>query len=451
MGTGSPRVLIAGAGIGGLTAALALLRLGYDVDVYEQAHELKEVGAGLNISANGNRVLHALRVLDRLEPLACELRGKDLRLWDTGRSWRIIDFGEESVERYGYPYLAVWRPDLLGVLAAAIRAEKPDAIHLDSECIGFVQDDAGVTLHLADGRSATGQALVGADGVHSTIRRALFGEDRTEFTGIVAWRATVPMRLLPGHMARRVSTNWVGEGAHVVHYPVRRGEMMNFIGSVERADWKVESWSALGTADECAGDYEGWHEDVQLLIRSAPSLYKWALLERAPMARWSVGRATLLGDACHPTLPTLGQGAAMAMEDGFVLAMCLELSDGDVPLALERYEDARRNRTRKVVLGSAENARRFHDRALATAEAAQAYVDREWSRERVFKRYDWLYSYDVSRTIEWTRARESRAAARAPLPRSARREARPSTATSAGIPRGSARPRSRAKRRGPGR
>jgi salicylate hydroxylase len=195
-------------------------------------------------------VLHALRVLDQLKPLACELTGKDLRLWNTGRTWRIIDFGVASVERYGFPYLAVWRPDLLGVLADAVRREKADAIHLDSECVGFTQDVAGVTLGLKDGRKLRGDALIGADGVHSRIRRALFGDDNPTFTGIVAWRATVPMRRLPGHMAQMVGTNWVGHGAHVVHYPVRRGEMMNFIGSVEREDWKVESWSTRGTADE---------------------------------------------------------------------------------------------------------------------------------------------------------------------------------------------------------
>ena len=169
------------------------------------------------------------------------------------------------------------------------------------------------------------------------------------------------------------------------------------------------------------------------------------------MESWTAGRVTLLGDACHPTLPALGQGAVMAIEDGFVLAQCLELSDGNVAMALAYYEEARYDRTRRVVLGSAENAKRFHDRALATADAAQAYVDREWSVDKVKQRYEWLYSYDVSRTIEWTRDRGTRAAAPARLPRSVLPGERPSTGTAAGIPRGSARPRSRAKRRAPGR
>jgi salicylate hydroxylase len=384
-----------------------------------------------------------------LKPLSCELMGKEIRLWSTGQTWKVLDLGPESVARYGFPLLAAYRPDLLGVLADAVRREKADAIHLDSECVGFTQDDAGVTLALKGGGEVAGNALIGADGVHSRIRRALSGDDTPTYTGIVAWRATIPMRRLPGHMARRVGTNWVGHGAHVVHYPVCGGETMNFIGSVERDDWKVESWSTRGTAEECAGDYEGWHEDIHLMIRNAPALYKWALLARPPMESWTVGRVTLLGDACHPTLPTLGQGAVMAIEDGFVLAQCLELSDGDVARALAFYEEARYDRTRRVVLGSAENAKRFHDGALASTDGAQAYVDREWSEDRVKQRYEWLYTYDVSRTIEWTRDRETRAAAPAPLPLSAPPEVRPSTALAAGIPRDSARRKSRAKRRAP--
>ena len=392
---GKPHVLIAGAGIGGLTAALALLKRGFDVDVYEQAHELKEVGAGVSISANGNRALHALGVLDELKPLACDAAGKEIRLWNTGQTWDL-GAGAVSVERYGFPYLMVYRPDLLGVLANAVRREKADAIHLNSRCAGFTQAAGRVALKLENGGEATGDALIGADGVHSRIRQALFGDDKPKFTGIVAWRSTVPMERLPKHMVRMVSTNWVGSGANVVHYPAHRGEMMNFVGGVDRDDWQVESWTARGTADECASDYKGWHEDVHRLIRNAPTLFKWALFGRSPMDRWTLGQVSLLGDACHPTLPALGSGAVMAIEDGFVLARCFEQFGGDIETALTRYENARRDRTRRVVLGSAENARRLHNPALASKDGAQDYVDREWSEERIKERYDWLYTYDVT-------------------------------------------------------
>jgi salicylate hydroxylase len=185
MKTSTPRILIAGGGIGGLAAALALLKRGFDVEVYEQASELKEVGAGLQLSANGNRVLYALGVGDALKLMSCEARAKEIRLWNTGDTWKLFDLGAVSVERYGYPYFTVYRPDLLAVLAAAVRALKPDAIHLKARCAGFEQDDSGVTLLLESGQ-VRGDVLIGADGVHSKIRQGLFGADAPEFTGLIA-------------------------------------------------------------------------------------------------------------------------------------------------------------------------------------------------------------------------------------------------------------------------
>src|SRR5919201_5342375 len=174
------RVLIAGGGIGGLTAALAALKLGVDVEVYEQAAELKEVGAGVQLAANGTRVLYALGIGDELKALSCEAQGKEIRHWKTGETWKLHDLGPVSIERYGAPYFTVYRPDLLEVLARAVRREKPDAIHLAARCSGFKQDDDSVTLQLENGATARGDALIGADGVHSRIRQALFGADKPE-------------------------------------------------------------------------------------------------------------------------------------------------------------------------------------------------------------------------------------------------------------------------------
>jgi salicylate hydroxylase len=388
------RILIAGAGIGGLTAALALLRNGIDAEVYEQASELKEVGAGVQLAANGTRVLYALGVGEELKALSCEAQGKEIRLWNTGETWKLFDLGPVSIARYGFPYFTVYRPDLLDVLARAVRREKADAIHLGARCAGFEQDDRAVTLQLEGGAMVQGDALIGADGVHSRMRQALLGADKPQFTGTIAWRGIAPMERLPKHMARMVGSNWVGPGGHIVHYPLRAGQLMNFVGVLERSDWQIESWSARGTREELAADYQGWHEDIQAFIRAIEVPYKWALMVRAPLEHWTSGRVTLLGDAAHSMLPFLAQGAIMAIEDGLVLARAL--AEYDAPEALVHYETARRDRTRRTVEGSAANMHRFHNRALADTEEARRFIDREWASQRIADRYEWLFRYDAT-------------------------------------------------------
>jgi salicylate hydroxylase len=193
-----------------------------------------------------------------------------------------------------------------------------------------------------------------------------------------------------------MATSWLGPAGHVLHYPVRRGELMNFIAFVERTDWRVESWTVAGTIAELAQDFRGWHCDVHEIIRNIDVPYKWALWVRPPMERWSVGRVTLLGDACHPTLPFLGQGAVMAIEDAYVLAGCLKKYAGDHATALAKYENARRDRTAAVVRASAETRNRAFNPALADAEGVTAYLAREWEQGPVMARYDKVYAYDAT-------------------------------------------------------
>lgn len=254
---------------------------------------------------------------------------------------------------------------------------KPGCLRLGARVEGFRQDAEGVTLHLAGGRHAEGRALVGADGIHSAIRAGLFGAGTASFTGLVAWRGLIPAERLPAPLVRPVGVNWVGPGRHVIQYPLRRGELMNCVGIVESESWQVESWTARGTTEALAADFAGWHLDVQTMIRAIDEPYRWALLARPPLERWSSGRVTLLGDACHPTLPMLAQGAVQAIEDGLVLARAVAAHGRDIATAFIRYEAARRERTARVVRGSAENARRFHNPELADARGAAAYVDRE--------------------------------------------------------------------------
>ncbi|MBU1361274.1 MAG: FAD-dependent monooxygenase [Gammaproteobacteria bacterium] len=386
------KILIAGAGLGGLTAALALLRDGHDVQVFEQATQLGEVGAGLQLSANATRVLSMLGLDDTVRAVASVPEGKQVRLWSTGQTWKLFDLGQQSIEEYGHPYYTLYRPDLHAALVAAIRQAKPDALVLGASCEGFESSDAGVTLRLADGRRIDGDVLIGADGVHSKIRQGLFGPDAPAFSGCLAWRGVIPAEQLPEHLRRPVGTNWIGPGGHVIHYPLRRGELVNFVGVVERSDWKIESWTAAGTVDECLNDFANWHDDVHTLIRAIRTPYKWALMVREPLQQWSRGRVSLLGDACHPTLPFLAQGAAMAIEDGVVLARCLR-DAADPAQGLRRYQDARVERTTRIVNGSAANTKRFHNPALASPEGAVAYVEREWNEARVRERYHWLFDY----------------------------------------------------------
>jgi salicylate hydroxylase len=389
-----PRILIAGAGLGGLTAALALLQRGFPVQVFEQVAELREVGAGVQIGSNGSRLLIALGLRAAMERVVCVPEGREFRLWSTGQRWRAFDLGETAEERFGAPYWTAHRGDFHTVLLEAVRAADPTALVTGVGGVGFEQDAAGVTLLLSNGERVRGDVLIGADGVHSRVRQQMFGDGRAQFTGIMVWRGLVPMERLPPHQRQLVGNNWLGVGGHVVTYPLRRGEILNFVAAIERDDWRVESWTEPGSREECLRDLAPWHADVHTIIRNIDQPFKWALLGREPLDHYAEGRVCVMGDAAHPTLPFLAQGANMALEDAVILARCLD-DFPDVAEALHRYELARLDRTARIVRGSAENTKRFHNPALGDAAGAAAYVDREFQPEKIAQRYDWLYEYDA--------------------------------------------------------
>lgn len=366
------KILIAGGGIGGLCAALCLARANCEVDVFEQAPALAETGAGIQLSPNATRVLRHLGLEAALQAQAFVPLATCFRSWKSGKLISETPLGDAAVEQYGAAYYHIHRGDLLAILAQAAAQEPRIRLHTSAPVECLAQDRQQVTLTVA-GKAHEGDALIGADGIHSTVRAALWGAEQASFTGNVAWRALVPAAALPTGAIAPTGTVWWGPGKHFVHYFVRRGTLVNCVCVVEKAGWDIESWTTPGAHSELREDFSGWHDDVKMLIEHAnpESLFKWALYDRPPMARWSQGRATLLGDACHPTLPFMAQGAAMAMEDAAVLTRCLTASDA-IPAALQRYEQLRRERTAGIQLGSRRNATVFHLRGVKAWARDQA-------------------------------------------------------------------------------
>ncbi len=386
------RVLIVGAGLGGLTAAACLRRVGCDVAVFEQAPALGEVGAGIQIGPNAIRVLRQIGVAERLEAVGVQPASLDVRDWQTGQVINSITLGESYEKRYGTPYYHVHRADLHALLVEAVEVVAPDAIRLNAQCVGVEDNGEVVQLRFADGSTAEGDVVVGADGIHSAIRGHLFGADDPRFTGMVAFRSTVPIGRLPAGLIERKGYNWAGPHHHFVHYLLKGGSLVNCVGVCEQDNWRTESWSVEGDLDEFRREFEGWHPTIQTLIDGMDQCFKWALYDREPMTQWVQGRVALLGDACHPMLPFLAQGACMAIEDGYVLAHCLR-SQPDISAALSTYESIRKPRASQVQLGARERGKRLH---LADPDAvAQRNASNTADPELRAREMDWIYQHDV--------------------------------------------------------
>lgn len=363
-------IAVIGAGMGGLAAAAALRRAGIDATVYEQAQQFARLGAGIQIGCNAMKVLRGLGLERALRASSFYPRSWNNREWNTGEVRFDMVFGEAAERKYGAPYLLAHRGDLHAALASAVPS---DLVRLDHRVTGIDQTPDGVALTFANGARVSADAVIAADGVHSTTRAMLFGADKPNFTGRIAYRTTFPAALLDGY-ALDECTKWWGPDRHIVIYYVKpdRSEVY-FVTSQPEPGFIVESWSARGDVGELRQAFEGFHDQVRRVLAACPAVHKWALVDRDPLPRWSEGKVALLGDACHPMTPYMAQGAAMAIEDAAILSRCLAGVDRDgIPDAFRRFEATRKDRTARVQATSRTNT---------------------WLRDRTDP--DWLYGYDA--------------------------------------------------------
>lgn len=365
---------ICGGGIGGMTAGIALQRMGHKVAIFEQAPRLTRVGADINLTPNAVRALDQLGVGEEIRQTAARPTHRISRIWDTGEETSRLEMSQKAEALYGAPQLTMHRADLLAALNGAL-AE--DTIQLGRKVANVVQVGDEVQVHFDDGAEETVDVLIGADGIHSAVRTAIFGPESPTFTGVVAYRAVVPAERLDGMPNLEAFTKWWGPDAdtQIVTFPLNRGEDVFIFATTPQDSWKEESWTQPGSIEELRASYSHFHPEARQLLEACDSVLKSALYVRDPLPEWSKGSITLLGDACHPMMPFMAQGAGQAIEDAIVLARHLEDADtSTVEAALKGYESSRLSRTAEIQRGS-----RANDWLKAGGNA------------------DWVYEYDAWR------------------------------------------------------
>jgi salicylate hydroxylase len=381
------RVAIIGAGIGGLAAACALRRHGFAVTVYERAAELGEVGAGLQLAPNAVKVLRALGVFEALQPLAFEPTNIVSLAWDDARLRFREPLKATAAARFGAPYVMAHRADLHRLLMEQL----PDtSIVCNAHCVDVAQTATGARADFADGRAVEADVIIGADGINSVVREKLFGPQPARYTQQMAWRAMVPIDRVPTRVGPEGSVavgrdeyvGWIGPTGHVICYPIRGGDTYNiFAGHVSEA-WVDESWSVPSSLDELLAAYAGWNPALVEMLRAVPECFKWGIRDRDPLARWTVGRITLLGDAAHPMMPTLAQGAAIALEDAYALARNLARHRDDPEAGLAAYDAERLPRASRVQL-----------------QARQQFQNNRQQPAPPPLSRDWIFEHDATREL----------------------------------------------------
>lgn len=354
----SKKIVIAGAGIGGLCAALALAKRGFKVAVYEQSTQLGEVGAGIQLSPNAMHVLQVLGIADEVKAKAFNPASAVMRHYQTGKTYFTVPLGNSASQKYGADYLHIHRADLHTALLDGCQNTNV-SIHLGQAVQSYSQTPKSLTIQFDNGVTLEADLLIGADGIKSKVQACMLGQTPAEFTGQVAWRGMVKANKLPKGLIKPNANLWVGPGKHFVSYYLRGGDLVNFVAVQERTDWQKESWNEPGDSNELQKAFTGWHPEVTELLAATGSCYLWALFDRPPLKQWTDQNVALLGDACHPMLPFLAQGAAMAIEDSYALAHCLA-SDTNTQTALQTYQNIRLPRSRDIQLNARKNAALYH-------------------------------------------------------------------------------------------
>jgi len=394
------KVGIVGGGIGGVALARALRLRGIDAYVFERAGAFGEIGAGVQMTPNAAKVLRALGLEDALARIGFLPGAMVGRNWDDARELFHTPLRAVCPRLFGADFWHVHRADLHAILCEGIPA---DRVRFNAVCTGVEQGADRAVAHFADGSRFEADLIVGADGIHSSVRDSLWGKTDSRYTGHMCWRALVPVAQHPLPFVSPDASFWMGPKAHIVTYYVKGGAAVNIVAVNESADWVTESWTEPSTREELLGAYAGWHENIIRLFEKtdAQQIFKWGLFDRDPMAQWSQGRVTLLGDAAHPMLPFLSQGAAMAIEDAYVLAAALSHFGGDLDGALRAYETERRPRTARVQLEARERGRTYH---LSTPDE-QKKRDEEFRKAQdkdpnaVGIKAEWVYAYDATACI----------------------------------------------------
>lgn len=392
MGSSPLRVAIVGSGIGGLAAAVALQAKGFEVEVFDQAGELSAIGAGIALGGNGMRVLDDLGVGRAARDVASNLQRIQFHHWRSGEIFYEHPMGDWYDERMGGPFLGIHRADMHQVLLDAYQGEP----QLGRRAAAVHESPDGAEIEFADGTKVQADIVVGADGLRSAVRHHVAGPDEAVFSAMSCFRGLVPAQKVPGSESMGL-TFMLGPGRHLVIYPVRGGELVNFVAYVPDPEWTLESWSSKSEPAEAVAAFDGWNDTVVSMLSNVQEVGRWALYDREPLRKWSTDRVTLLGDAAHPMLPHAGQGSNQAIEDAAALAFYLTADGLSVAEALQRYEHLRKARTRKIQMGSRGNAACFQVPDGPPADERNARL------QSLPDNVAWIHGYDIFADLQETK------------------------------------------------